>query len=150
MATIQLLLVDDEEKILTSYRILLEEEGMNTFIANNGLDALKIMDEHPIDVVLLDVKMPGLDGVEVLRKTKQKHPLVEAIMLTGHASVESTVEGLKLGAFDYLVKPIDLSVLVTKVNEAYAKKEATEEKIRTAKTEQIIRHPLAIFDRKKE
>ena len=150
MATIQLLLVDDEEKILTSYKILLEEEGMNVFIANNGLDALKIMDEHPLDVVTLDVKMPGLDGVEVLRKAKQKHPLVEVIMLTGHASVESTVEVLKLGAFDYLIKPIDIPDLVTKVNEAYARKEAAEEKIRKAKTEQIIRHPLAVFDRKSE
>ena len=150
MATIQLLLVDEEEKILTSYKILLEEEGINTFIANNGLDALKIMDEHPIDVVILDVKMPGLDGVEVLRKAKQKHPLVEVIMATGHASVESTVEGLKLGAFDYLIKPIDIPGLVTKVNEAYAKKEAVEEKIRKAKTEQIIRHPLAVFDGKRE
>ena len=150
MVTIQLLLVDDEKKVLNAYMTLLEEEGMNTLIADNGLEALRIIDEHSIDVIILDVRMPGLNGIEVLRKTKQKHPLVEVIMLTGNASVESTVEGLKLGAFDYLVKPIDLSVLVTKVNEAYAKKEAVEEKIRKAKTEQIISHPLAVFDRKRE
>ena len=126
------------------------ERRLVTFTAANGLDALEIMDEHPIDVVILDVKMPGLDGVEVLRKTKEKHPLVEVIMLTGHASVESAVEGLKLGAFDYVTKPCDISDLMKKVNEAYAKKRAMEEKIRNAKVEQIIRHPMAVFEREEE
>ena len=150
MATIHLLLVDDEEKTLKAYSTLLEEEGMNTLIATNGPDALRIIDEHPLDVVILDIKMPGLDGIEVLRKTKQTHPRVEVIMVTGNASVESTIEGLRLGAFDYLIKPVDPSVLVTKVNEAYAKKEAVEEKIRKAETEQIIRHPWAVFGRKRK
>ena len=67
------------------------------------------MDEHRIDVVVLDVRMPGIGGLEVLRKTKQKHPLVEVIMLSGHATVESAVDGLKLGAFDYVTKPCDIS-----------------------------------------
>jgi len=124
--------------------------GMDTLTAANGLDAIRIIDEQHVDVVILDVKMPGLDGVEVLRKTKQKHPLVEVIMLTGHASIESAVEGLRLGAFDYVAKPCDFSDLMKKVNEAYAKKEAVEEKIRKARTEQIISHPLAVFDEKEE
>ena len=150
MATIRLLLVDDEERFLTTTKILLEKRGINTFTAANGLDAIRTMDEHRIDVVILDVKMPGLDGVEVLRKIKQKHPLVEVIMLTGHASVESAVEGLKLGAFDYVTKPCDLSDLMEKVNEACAKKRTMEEKIRKAKTEEIIRHPMATFDKEEE
>ena len=147
MATIQLLLVDDEERFLHTTKILLEKRGVVTFIATNGADALKAMDEHRIDVVILDVKMPGIDGVEVLRKTKQKHPLVEVIMLTGHASVESAVEGLKLGAFDYVKKPCDISDLITKVNEAYDKKHAMEEKIRKAQIDKIIRHPMAVFEK---
>ena len=146
MANIHLLLVDDEERFLTTTRTLLEKRGVTTFIASNGVDALKLMGEHPIDVVILDVKMPGLDGMEVLRKTKQKHPLVEVIMLTGHASFESAVDGLKLGTFDYVPKPCDISDLMEKVNEAYAKKQAMEEKIRNAKEEEIIRHPMAVFD----
>ena len=146
MATIQLLLVDDEERFLTTTKVLLEKRGTNTITATNGLDAMKIMDEHRIDVVILDVKMPGMDGVEVLRKIKQKHPLVEVIMLTGHASVESAVEGLKLGAFDYVTKPCDVTDLVEKANEAYTKKQAMEEKIRKAKVERIISHPMALFD----
>ena len=147
MATIQLLLVDDEERFLHTTKILLEKRGVVTFTATNGADALKAMDEHRIDVVILDVKMPGIDGVEVLRKTKQEHPLMEVIMLTGHASVESAVEGLKLGAFDYVKKPCDISDLITKVNEAYDKKHAMEEKIRKAQIDKIIRHPMAVFDK---
>ena len=146
MTTIQLLLVDDEERFLTTTKVLLDKRGTNTITATNGLDAMRIMDEHRIDVVILDVKMPGLDGVEVLRKIKQKHPLVEVIMLTGHASVESAVEGLKLGAFDYVTKPCDVTDLVEKANEAYTKKQAMEEKIRKAKVERIISHPMALFD----
>ena len=146
MANIHLLLVDDEERFLTTTRTLLEKRGVTTFIASNGLDALKVMGEHPIDVVVLDVKMPGVDGVEVLRHAKQRHPLIEVIMLTGHASVESAVEGLKLGAFDYVTKPCEISDLMEKVNEAYAKKHAVEEKIQRAKIDKIIRHPMAVFE----
>ena len=146
MANTHLLLVDDEERFLTTTKTLLEKRGVTTFIASNGVDALKIMNEHPIDVVVLDVKMPGVDGVEVLRHTKQKHPLIEVIMLTGHASVESAVEGLKLGAFDYVTKPCDISDLMEKINDAYARKHAMEEKIQKAKIEKIIRHPMAVFE----
>ncbi len=147
MATIQLLLVDDEERFLNTTKILLEKRGIVTFTAANGLDGLKVMGEHRIDVVILDVKMPGVDGVEVLRKAKRKHPLVEVIMLTGHASVESAIEGLKLGAFDYLLKPCNISDLIAKVNEAYDKKHAMEEKIQKAKIDKIIRHPRAVFEK---
>jgi len=148
MATIQLLLVDDEERFLHTTKILLEKRGIVAFTATNGMDALKIMEAHRIDVVILDVKMPGIDGVEVLRTTKQKHPLVEVIMLTGHATVESAVEGLKMGAFDYVKKPCDISDLIAKVNEAYDKKHSMEEKIRKAKIDKIIRHPMAVFEDK--
>ncbi len=167
MKKCKLLLVDDETefvKMLVKRLKLRDSEesrdhdgeasssvvGADILTAANGLDAIRIMDEHDIDVVVLDVKMPGLDGVEVLRKTKQKHPLVEVIMLTGHASVESAVEGLKLGAFDYLTKPCDFFDLMKKVDEAYTKKQNVEKKIREAKTEQIISHPLAAFDREGE
>ena len=146
MTAIQLLLVDDEERFLTTTKILLEKRGLNTFTATNGLDALNFMDTHRFDVVILDVKMPGLDGIEVLREIKKKHPLVEVIMLTGHATIESAIEGLKLGAFEYITKPCDMLDLVEKVNEACAKKRTMEEKIRTAKVEKIIRHPMAVFD----
>lgn len=150
MSKMRLLLVDDEERFLATTRILLEKRGVETFTTTNGSDALALLDEKPIDVVILDVKMPGMDGVEVLRRIKQKHPLVEVIMLTGHGSVESAVEGLKLGAFDYVMKPMDIPDLLSKAEEAHAKKKSIEEKIRKAKVEKIIRHPLAVFGKDKE
>ena len=147
MAKIQLLLVDDEERFLSTTTLLLEKRGVETFTSANGLDALAIIDKQRIDVVVLDVKMPGMDGVEVLRQIKEKRPLVEFIMLTGHATVESAVEGPKLGAFDYLVKPCNISDLMEKINEAFDKKLTVEEKIRRAKVEDIISHPMAVFEK---
>ena len=146
MSAIQLLLVDDEELFLSTTKKLLEKRGVNTATSANGFDALKILEEHRIDVVILDVKMPGLDGVEVLRKIKRKYPLIEVIMLTGHASVESAVEGLKLGAFDYLTKPSSIEEIIAKVQNAFDKKRAKEEQIRGVKVDRIISHPMAIFE----
>lgn len=150
MSTIYLLLVDDEERFLSTTKILLEKRGVNTFTATNGMDALKILDERRIDVVILDVKMPGMDGVEVLRKIRQDHPLVEVIMLTGHASVESAVEGLKLGAFDYIMKPCEVPDIMAKIQDAFSKKRAKEEKIQKAKINRIIGDPWAALDNREE
>jgi DNA-binding NtrC family response regulator len=144
MSTIHLLLVDDEERFLETTKKLLDKRDVETITATNGFDGLKMMEERLIDVVILDVKMPGLDGVETLRKIKQRHPLVEVIMLTGHASVESAVEGLKLGAFDYVMKPCAIEDILAKVKEAFEKKQAMEEKIRKAKVNRIISHPIAV------
>ncbi len=151
MSHVRLLLVDDEERFLATTRILLEKRDVqNIQTATNGADALQILRKERIDVVVLDVKMPGMDGVEVLRRIKQEHPLVEVIMLTGHASVESAVDGLKLGAFDYVMKPIDIPDLLVKIEEAYGKKKAHDEKIRSVKVKEIISHPMAVFSDKEE
>lgn len=149
MSALQILLVDDEERFLSTSKLLLEKRGIDVATATNGPDALKILGERGIDVVILDVKMPGMDGAAVLRRVKQDHPLVEVIMLTGHASVESAVEGLKLGAYDYLMKPVDIPTLIEKAREALEKKRRMEEKIRNAKIERIISDPPALFDRDK-
>jgi len=133
MSKIQLLIVDDEERFLNTTKILMEKRGIATHTAINGLEALKTVEGQPLDVVILDVKMPGMDGVEVLSKIKHRYPLVEVIMLTGHASVESAVESLKMGAFDYLMKPCDIPELLAKVKQAHEKKTAAEEKIRRTK-----------------
>lgn len=147
MNAMHLLLVDDEEIFLSTTKKLLEKRAVDTTTCTNGFDALKILEEKRIDVVILDVKMPGLDGVEILREIKQKYPLIEVIMLTGHASVESAVEGLKLGAFDYLMKPSAIDDIMGKAQEAFDKKRAKEEQIRSVKIEKIISHPMALFDK---
>lgn len=148
MSIVQILLVDDEERFLSTTKILLEKRGMNAKTAPGGQEALNILSGNPVDVVILDVKMPGMDGVETLRRIKRDHPLVEVIMLTGHASVESAVEGLKLGAFDYVMKPCDVPDLVEKIKQAFARKQAMDEKIRKARIDRIISHPMAVFDKR--
>ncbi|MEA1966626.1 MAG: response regulator [Thermodesulfobacteriota bacterium] len=142
-----LLIVDDEERFLKTTSALLEKRECKVFTATNGMDALDILDNKKIDVVILDVKMPGMDGVETLRKIKKAHSLVEVIMLTGHSTTESAVEGLKLGAFDYLIKPCDIEIIMEKVKEAHEKKQSMEEKIDHAKIGKIVRHPTRVFEK---
>ncbi len=145
MINIKLLIIDDEERFLKTTKALLDKKGWAIYTASDGLSGLEIMENKLIDVIILDVKMPGIDGVEVLRRIKTKYPLVEVIMLTGHSTTESAVQGLKLGAYDYLIKPCEISVLQEKVESAYDKKTAMEEKIRQAKIDRIISHPLEVF-----
>jgi DNA-binding NtrC family response regulator len=116
-----LLLVDDEEAILDTLRKRLTRRGYGVLTANSGAVALDVLAENPVDVVILDVKMPGMDGMEVLALIKQRHPHVEVIMLTGHANVEAAMRGMELGAFDYLMKPADFEDLLYKIEDAYKK-----------------------------
>ncbi len=145
MATINVLIVDDEERFLKTTRTLLEKEGYAVQTAGDGFRGLDILKSARIDVAILDVKMPGIDGVEVLRSIKADRPLVEVLMLTGNATMETAIDGLKLGAFDYLTKPCEISVLKQKIDEAYAKRAAMLDKIQKAKIDRIISHPMEVF-----
>ena len=124
------LLVDDEESFVLTLAKRLTLRRFNVFTATNAGRAFATLDEHRIDVVVLDVKMPDLDGIEATKTIKDQHPLVEVILLTGHANLEASLEGMKLGAFDYLLKPVNIDELVYKIEDAYRKKELQEEKIR--------------------
>jgi len=146
MSSVNLLLVDDEERFLATTGRLLGKRGMNVFTCTNGFDALGILKGNRVDVVLLDVKMPGIDGIAVLERIRDSHPGIEVILFTGHASVESAVEGLKKGAFDYLVKPSTVEEIETKVGEALEKKKRKEEGMLRARLDRIISHPMAVFD----
>jgi DNA-binding NtrC family response regulator len=125
----QLLLVDDEERFLSTTSKLLIQKGLKVCTATNGNDALEILKRENIHVVILDVKIPGMDGIAILKEIKCHFPLVEVIMLTGHGTVESAVKGLKSGATDYLSKPIDIDELIAKAKEAFEKHRRLEEKI---------------------
>jgi DNA-binding NtrC family response regulator len=107
----------------------------NAFSGEEALQALKKL-KH-VDVIILDVKMPGMDGLEALREIKKAYPIVEVIMLTGHATVETAIEGMKRGAFDYLMKPCDMDVLMKKLEEAKKKKSEHEQKIMEAQAMNI-------------
>jgi len=142
---INVLIIDDEERFLKTTQTLLEKEGYAVRTAPDGFRGLDSLKTSRTDVVVLDVKMPGIDGIEVLRSIKADHPLVEVLMLTGHATMETAIDGLKLGAFDYLTKPCDLSTLKRKIDEAYEKRAAMLEKIQKAKFDRIISHPMEVF-----
>jgi DNA-binding NtrC family response regulator len=147
MSSIHLLIVDDEEIFLEATAKALKRRAIEAHTATNGVDAMQMLRQHPIDVVVLDVKMPGLDGVDVLTKIKTKYPLIEVIMLTGHASIDLAVKGLKLGAFDFLTKPCSIENIVGRVQAAFDKKQAVEEKNRQTKVQRIISHPMAVFEK---
>jgi len=134
------LLVDDEVAFVETLVKRLKKRDLRVDFAHSGQAALdKLADSGPtkIDVVILDVKMPGMDGLEALARIKEEHPLIEVIMLTGHATVESAIDGMKKGAFDYLMKPCDVDVLLEKLNEATDKKREHEEKILEARASLI-------------
>jgi DNA-binding NtrC family response regulator len=141
MIETKLLLVDDEEAFVAAMEKRLTMRNMKIRAAHNGEEGLKKLDDDPdIDVVLLDVKMPGMDGIATLKEMKSRHPMTEVIMLTGHATVESAIEGMKLGAFDYLVKPCDIDELTAKVEEARTKKDAHQTKIMEATGKELLRN----------
>ncbi|MCJ7773640.1 MAG: response regulator [Desulfobacterales bacterium] len=138
MAIANILLVDDEVPFVDTMSKRLKKRDTNVFSAYSGLEALECLKQNSdIEVIILDVKMPGMDGIEALRKIKQQYPLVEVIMLTGHATVETGIEGMKLGAFDYLLKPCEIEDLIAKVKEAVSKKRGHEEKIVNARVREI-------------
>jgi DNA-binding NtrC family response regulator len=123
------LLVDDETEFLETLMKRLRKRRLNTLGVSSGEEALRIINEAPIDVVVLDVKLPGMNGMETLKEIKKAKPLIEVIMLTGHASMEVAIEGMESGAFDYLMKPMDIDELLYKLQDAYKKKSIQEEKI---------------------
>jgi two-component system, OmpR family, response regulator len=122
MEEIKVLMVDDEADFRDTIVKRLQKRQLQVSGAESGEKALEMMAAQPFDVVVLDVKMPGLDGIETLREIKKKNPFTEVILLTGHASMESGIEGMKLGAFDFIMKPAAIDELMEKIRQAYEKK----------------------------
>jgi DNA-binding NtrC family response regulator len=145
MEPMRMMLVDDEERFLSTTKKLLTRKGYDVITVTNGAEALETLAVQTVHVVILDVKMPGMDGVSTLKEIKKRFPLVEVIMLTGHATVESAIDGLKSGATDYLMKPADVDELVSKAEEAFSKRKTLEEKIRVAQTRSFMKSPREIL-----
>jgi len=123
------LIVDDEEDFLDTLMNRLKKRNIDTTGCRSGEEALELMKKKIFDVVILDIKMPGgIDGIETLREIKKIQPEAEVLLLTGHGSVETSIDGMKLGAFDYLLKPIKLEDLLEKVAQALEKKDTIEHK----------------------
>ena len=126
-----ILLVDDEAPFIETLQKRLTKLGLTVAAALSGSEALEVLGKHRnMEVVVLDVNMPGMDGITTLQEIKKMLPLVEVILLTGHATVESAVEGMRLGAYDYLIKPCDQDELLNKVHAAVGIKRNRDEKIK--------------------
>ena len=132
------LVVDDEEVFAEMLVESLKQIKTNASAAHNGKTCLEKLEQNNMDVVILDIKMPGMDGIETLKEIKKRFPLVEVIMLTGHGTIETAVEGMKLGAFDYMLKPPDFDDLVDKVKAARKRKDEQEERIRRAEDRALL------------
>jgi DNA-binding NtrC family response regulator len=133
---INVLLVDDETSFVETLARRLTLRQFVVWQANDAETAMQILADNPtIDVVLLDVKMPGTDGLTAIKNIKRRHPLVEVILLSGHATLEASVGGMALGAFDYLLKPVRIDELVYKVEDAHHQKTLQEDKIRSLRGE---------------
>jgi len=135
MEKFRVLIVDDEGEFVETIVKRLRDRGLEAEGALSGQDALALLDEREFDVCVLDYRMPGMDGIETLRHKKKKKPRMEVIMLTGHGSVESGIQGLQLGAYNYVMKPAPLKDLLHQMEQAYERKLIEEERLRELDTE---------------
>ncbi len=152
---INLLVVDDEERFLESIKKRLEVRDFNVITVNRGDKAIEEARKHPIDVALVDLKMPGMDGEQTLEALKKEHKWMEVIILTGHGSTESAVECTKKGAYFYLQKPCELDRLLGVLIDAYKRRIMNKRKIKEERMDAILdmadsSSPLAILRRIKE
>ena len=119
--SIRVLLVDDAKDFIKYMKKRLDARGVEVSTAVSGRQALELLDKEPVDVVVLDVLMPDMDGIETLQEIKKIKPDQPVIMLTGHGTVESTAEGMRLGAADFLLKPCDADTLLSSIEKAHAR-----------------------------
>lgn len=134
-----IMLVDDEVPFVKTMAKRLDKRNIKTIMAYSAEEGLeKLKGNKDLDVIVLDIKMPGMDGIEALKEIKTVSPLVEVIMLTGHATIELAIEAMKLGAHDFLMKPFDIEELVAKMEEAAEKKRQHEEKIEEALKQETL------------
>ena len=142
----RLLIVDDEKQFVEalSERLSLRDYDVTTSLT--GEDAVEKIKNYNFDVVILDVRLPGIEGTEVLREIKNLKPLIEVIMLTGHGTVEMAIEGMKLGAFDFLMKPCETEDLTAKIAKAHDRKADQEDRIRAAKISHSASSPRSVLN----
>jgi DNA-binding NtrC family response regulator len=126
--TPRVLVVDDEERFRLTLAKLLTVRGLEVTTLGSGQEALEALRQAPFDVIVLDVRMPGMNGIETLAEIKKINPLIEVIILTGHASVDAAVDIMKLGGYDYLLKPCSLEELTDKIDAAFERKLTREKR----------------------
>ena len=142
----KILVVDDEVVFTTNMSKLLSHRGYRVSTANSGQSAIGLLEEKAFDVVVLDLKMPGMDGLTTLKEIKKLGLFTETLILTGHGSIDTALEAIKLGAYDYLTKPCEVDELVAKIEGAWVKRDAQEKKDVEQKLHKLVESPAAAFD----
>ena len=142
----KILLVDDEAVFTTNMGKLLTNRGYKVTAANSGDAAIQALEKENFDVVVLDLKMPGMDGLATLKEIKKLGLFTETLILTGHGSIDTALEAIKLGAYDYLTKPCEIDDLVGKIEGAWQKKDGAEKKEMKEKMQKVVESPSSIFD----
>ena len=142
----KVLLVDDEVVFTTNMGKLLTNRGYKVTAANSGDAAIQALEKEHFDVVVLDLKMPGMDGLATLKEIKKLGLFTETLILTGHGSIDTALEAIKLGAYDYLTKPCEIDDLLGKIEGAGQKKDGAEKKEIKEKMQKVVTSPSSIFD----
>ncbi|MBF0450409.1 MAG: response regulator [Candidatus Magnetomorum sp.] len=142
----RLLLVDDEKEFVETLAERLRVRGFHVTEAFNGEAAIEKVKSYNFDVAIVDVQMPGISGIDALKIIKDLKPLTEVVMLTGHATIETAIEGMKLGAFDFLLKPCKIESLLEKINNAHNRKTEHEERIQNAMVKKLSTSPMSVFE----
>ena len=142
----KILLVDDEVVFTNNMAKLLHNRGYFVTAVNSGENAIKELEAKDIDVVVLDLKMPGMDGLATLKEIKQLGLFTQTLILTGHGSIDTALEAVKLGAYDYLTKPCEIDELVAKIEKAWEKKDDEFKKEMQEKIQKVIESPSSVFD----
>ncbi|MBW1900995.1 MAG: response regulator [Deltaproteobacteria bacterium] len=145
MIGFKVLLVDDEVVFTENMSSLLTTRGYQVTAVNNGESAIRALEEKDFDVVVLDLKMPGMDGMATLKEIKKLGLFTEILILTGHGAIDTAMEAVKLGAYDYLTKPCDIDELTDKIEEARTKKDNGERKELNNKIKKVVESPKAAF-----
>jgi DNA-binding NtrC family response regulator len=141
----RILLVDDEIVFTTNMSKLLTNRGYKVTAVNSGDSAIRALEEKDFDVVVLDLKMPGMDGITTLKEIKKLDLFTETLILTGHGSIDSAMEAIKLGAYDYLTKPCEIDELVAKLEGAWEKKDGEQQKDMQEKIQKVVESPKSAF-----
>ena len=146
MISSKILLVDDEVVFTQNMSKLLANRGYRVTAVNSGDNAIKALEKEKFDVVVLDLKMPGMDGITTLKEIKKLDLFTETLILTGHGSIDTALEAIKLGAYDYLTKPCEIDELVAKIEGAWGKKDSGEKKDMEEKLQKLVEAPSAAFN----
>jgi DNA-binding NtrC family response regulator len=142
----KILLVDDELVFTENMKKLLATRGYLVTAVNSGHSAIQALEEKDFDVVVLDLKMPGMDGITTLKEIQKLGLFTETLILTGHGSIDTALEAIKLGAYDYLTKPCEIHELVAKIEGAWEKKDGEAKKDMQEKIQKVVESPLSVFD----